>query len=425
MKKNPRMEARGPYDLIVIGGGAAGFFGAINVAAKNPSLDILIVEKTNKLLAKVRVSGGGRCNVAHDCVGPGPLSRHYPRGQKALKKLFTRFQAGDVVEWFAQRGVKLKTEGDGRMFPVTDRSGTIVNCFLSEAERLGIQIEIGLEVVSARKGLEGFALETSGHQTLVAKKILVAIGGHARPSRYEWIKGLGHGISRPIPSLFTFNDTARQFADLMGVSVPTAQVHIMGTSFREKGPVLVTHWGLSGPAVIKLSAWAAGYLFDRNYDFVVLVNWTGEAKEGDARACLVGHGQLRPKQKVAGQPLYGLPLRLWARLCKLSGIDEDKIWSGISTKQRNKLVENLVRCPFHIKGKTTFKEEFVTCGGVGLEGLDLATMESRMVKGMYFAGEVLDIDGETGGFNFQAAWTTAYVAACSIADGETKETKAL
>ncbi|MEQ9412705.1 MAG: NAD(P)/FAD-dependent oxidoreductase [Cyclobacteriaceae bacterium] len=401
------------FDLIVIGGGAAGFFGAINAATNNPNLNILILEKTNRLLSKVRVSGGGRCNVTHHCFEPTPLSKHYPRGQRELKKLFRLFQAKDVVAWFDQRGVKLKTEADGRMFPSTNQSETIIECFLSEANRLKIEIEKKCEVVKIEREGDEFLIFDSNQRKYKAKKILVANGGSSKHSAYQWIEQLGHSIVNPIPSLFTFNDSTKKFKDLMGVSVENATVQIAGTKYKESGPVLITHWGLSGPAVIRLSSWAADYLYQKNYTFTALVNWSGNTEEG-VRDFLNSYRLEHPKQRITGHALYGLPNRLWAQLCLLSEIDELKIWGELPKKNLNRLIENLVRCEFRIKGKTTFKEEFVTCGGVRLDEIDLNTMESKMVPEVYFAGEVLDIDGETGGFNFQSAWTTAYVAAEAI-----------
>jgi len=408
------MKAQDSFDLIVIGGGAAGFFGAINAASNNPNLNILILEKTNKLLSKVRVSGGGRCNVTHHCFEPTSLSKHYPRGQRELKKLFRLFQAKDVVVWFGQRGVELKTEEDGRMFPVTNQSDTIIDCFLSEAYRLNIKIEKNAEVINVKSENDGFSVLDSNQKIYQSKKILIANGGVPKRSAYQWIVELGHSLVDPIPSLFTFNDSLKKFKDLMGVSVENATVQIVGTKFKESGPVLITHWGLSGPAVIKLSAWAAEYLFKKNYEFVVLVNWTGQNSEEEVRDLLSSYRMEHPKQKIIGRALFGLPNRLWVRLCLLSEIDDAKIWGELPKKNLNRLIENLVRCEFRIKGKTTFKEEFVTCGGVSLDEIDLNKMESKIVPGIYFAGEVLNIDGETGGFNFQSAWTTAFVAAKAI-----------
>lgn len=402
------------YDLIVIGGGAAGFFGAIQAAEMNPKLNIIILEKTTKLLSKVRVSGGGRCNVTHHCFEPTELSHHYPRGQKVLKSLFRKYQANDVVNWFEERGVELKTEEDGRMFPVTDNSETIIDCFLRLADEYQIRIETGTAVKHIEPKAEGFEIHIDGGGKFIGKKVLVALGGHPNPQSYECIKPTAHGITTLIPSLFTFNDSEKQFKDLMGVSVPKGVVRIAGSKFFQKGPILVTHWGLSGPAVIKLSAWAAEYLFEKKYEFTALVSWIGETQEETVRASLADYKSTHKKRKIYSYPLYELPQRLWLRLCELAEIEETKIWDELPQRNLNKLMELLIRCPFHIKGKTTFKEEFVTCGGVDLAEINPETMESRNIKGLFFAGEVLHVDGETGGFNFQAAWTTAHIAAVNI-----------
>jgi predicted Rossmann fold flavoprotein len=401
------------FDLIVIGGGAAGFFGAIQAASMKPGLRVLILEKSSKLLSKVRVSGGGRCNVTHNCFNPSLLAHHYPRGEKALKSLFKSFDAEDVVEWFRSKGVTLKTENDGRMFPNTDRSETIIECFLREAERLKINIKMNTPVTSIAREAEMLIVSTKAEE-YKSEKVLVAIGGHANADAYQWIVAAGHSLKKPIPSLFTFNDMHKKFTDLMGISVADATVRIVGTKFSETGPILITHWGLSGPAVIKLSAWAAEYLHDATYLFTVLVNWTGSMQEEMLRKQLTEFKAHRGKLKIVSNPLFNLPNRLWQRLCALSEISEVKIWNELSNRSMNKLIEYLVRCPFEIKGKTTFKEEFVTCGGIDLGNVNLVTMESKVLRNLYFAGEVLDIDGETGGFNFQSAWTTAYVAAKSI-----------
>jgi predicted Rossmann fold flavoprotein len=403
------------FDLIVIGGGAAGFFGAIQAASVTPGLRVMILEKSSKLLSKVRVSGGGRCNVTHHCFNASKLAQHYPRGEKPLKSLFKSFDAEAIVEWFRTKGVILKTEKDGRMFPTTDRSETIIECFLGEADRLKITVKMNSAVTSIASQDDMLRVVTNGGEQYMSAKVLVAIGGHANPNAYQWLISSGHSLRKPIPSLFTFNDSRKVFTDLMGISVPDATVRIAGTKFSEKGPVLLTHWGLSGPAVIKLSAWAAEYLHDVNYVFTVLVNWTGSIQEESLRAQLTAFKGQRGKLKIVSNSMFNLPNRLWQRLCALSEINEGKIWSELSMRSMNKLIEHLIRCQFEIKGKTTFKEEFVTCGGIDLQDVDLTTMESKIVRNVYFAGEVLDIDGETGGFNFQSAWTTAYVAASSMA----------
>lgn len=402
------------FDLIIIGGGAAGFFGAVQAAEMNPGLKILILEKTNKLLSKVRISGGGRCNVTHHCFESTALSHHYPRGQKALKSLFRKYQATDVVEWFAQKGVKLKIEDDGRMFPITDTSETIIDCFMREAKRHQVKIELNTGVTGIKPSPTGFRV-ICDKQKFAGRAVLIAIGGHPNVSAYEFIKDTGHTILPLIPSLFTLNDSQRKFKDLMGVSVSNGVVRIAGTKFFQEGPILITHWGLSGPAVIKLSAWAAEYFHQQKYEATVLIGWIPETREEVVREFLFNYKSGYGKRKVYSYPLYELPQRLWVRLCELAEIDPEKIWGDLSNKNINKLLELLIRCPFSIRGKTTFKEEFVTCGGVDLQEINLESMESKKIKNLFFAGEVLNIDGETGGFNFQAAWTTAQVAARALA----------
>jgi predicted Rossmann fold flavoprotein len=403
------------FDLIVVGGGAAGFFGAIQAVHQKPDLKTIILEKSTKVLSKVRISGGGRCNVTHHDFNPFTLARHYPRGEKALKKLFKVYHAEHVVQWFESRGVPLKSENDGRIFPTTNSSQTVIDCFINEVHRLGIRIETAKDVSGIDQALGGFNVRISDGQIYQAKKILIATGGNPKRSAYDWIAHLNHAVKEPIPSLFTFNDAHKKFKDLMGVSIPHAEVRIQGTKLLQRGPVLLTHWGLSGPAVIKLSAWAAEYLHAVNYNFKILVDWTGGLGEEQVRLRLVEYKSLRSRQKILSDSLFSLPQRLSQRLCELAEVDISKTWSELTQKKINKLVELLIRCPFDIQGKTTFKEEFVTCGGVELEEINLTTMESKRVKNIYIAGEVLNIDGETGGFNFQSAWTTAYIAATAIA----------
>lgn len=404
-----------PYDLIVIGGGAAGFFGAIQAAENRKDLRVLILEKTTKLLAKVKVSGGGRCNVTHHCFTPAALSHHYPRGQKLLKNLFYQFSAADTVSWFEKHGVQLKTEADGRMFPVTDNSQTIIDCFLKAANEHAIEIKMGKEVTKISRALNQFVVHC-GNEEYQADKILLTTGGYHKPENYQWLVDLGHELVPPIPSLFTFNDPSKEFVELMGVAVPNAEVRIAGTKFLQAGAVLITHWGLSGPAVIKLSAWAAEYLHQQNYRFTALVNWTG-LPELQVRETLMKLKLLSGKKGIVTSSQFDLPRRLWEFLCAKSEIEPGRAWSEIPNKQINKLIEFVYACPFAIRGKTTFKEEFVTCGGIALSDIDLKTMESKKVPGLFLAGEVLNVDGETGGFNFQAAWTTAWVASHSIITG--------
>lgn len=406
------------YDLIVVGGGAAGFFGAIQAAEMNPRLKILILEKSKKVLSKVKVSGGGRCNVTHNCQHPGQLSKHYPRGKNFLKKLFQEFDAENTIAWFRSKGIHLKVEEDGRMFPVTDDSQTIIDCFLQQVSRLKIELLREKSVINIKPNGTLFEVECADKITFQARSVLVAIGGHPNKGAYEFISSLRHRVQNPIPSLFTFNDSEKSFRELMGIAVPDAEVRIAGTKFVQRGPVLITHWGLSGPAVIRLSAWAAEELFAKNYDFVVLVNWLGGAGEEEVRQQLLSFKETKKHKRVMGHALFSLPSRLSQKLCSVAGVEDEKTWGDLSMRTLNKLLEQLIRCTFHIKGKTTFKEEFVTCGGVDLSEIDTMRMESKFFKNLYFAGEVIHVDGETGGFNFQAAWTTAYVAAKAIASND-------
>jgi predicted Rossmann fold flavoprotein len=401
------------FNLVVVGGGAAGFYAAIHSAEMHPGLKVLILEKSNKLLSKVRVSGGGRCNVTHHCFNPIKLSHHYPRGEKFLRSIFKEYDAEKTVAWFEEKGVHLKVESDGRMFPTTDDSETIIDCFTREAARLNVKINLAAPVISLKPNGNIFVVET-GCGTFHTEKVLIAIGGSPKAEAYQWLRDLGHKIHPPIPSLFTFNDSGKKFIDLMGISVPNAEVRIAGSKFAQSGALLITHWGFSGPAIIKLSSWAAEYLYALHYNFTALISWIGPCKEETIRTFLQSQKAARSKQKIYGNPLFDLPQRLWTRLCELSGIQEEKIWGEVAQKNLNKLLENLIRCPFDIRGKTTFKEEFVTCGGLDLNEVDVSTMESKIVKGIFFAGEVLNIDGETGGFNFQSAWTTAFIAARSL-----------
>jgi predicted Rossmann fold flavoprotein len=409
------------YDVVIVGGGAAGFFAAIEISAQNSNLRIVILEKTSQLLAKVRISGGGRCNVTHHCFEPTPLSRHYPRGQKALKQMFRAFHAADAVKWFGERGIALKAEDDGRMFPVTDSSQTVIDCFTREVSRAGTEVITGCEVTGLKPESGALTVSCRNGKKFSGKKVLVAMGGHAKQEAYQWLMESGLTIGPPIPSLFTFNDLSKEFTDLMGVSVQDAEVQIAGTKFSSRGPVLITHWGLSGPAVITLSAWAAQQLHDAHYKFTVLVNWTGDQSEDSIRETFRQKNKTEGARKIFSHPMFRIPQRLWEKLCTKAQVSESLVWAEAPAKSLNRLLEFLLRCPFEISGKTTFKEEFVTCGGVDLNELNLETMESRKVPGLYFAGEVLDIDGETGGFNFQSAWTTAFLAARHITMPGTKK----
>lgn len=410
------------YDVVIVGGGAAGFFCAAELADRAKGCRILILEKTPRLLSKVRISGGGRCNVANGEQNPFRLATHYPRGEKKLKDLFRLFSTADTIEWFRRRGVELKCEPDGRMFPATNSSATIVDCFLNEAKDHSIEIVTNEEVCDIKQTGTQLNVTTRSGSSLNSHAVVITSGGHAKASAYDFISKLGITIRSPQPSLFTFNVPDSPLRNLMGVSVSDAEVRVVGTRFVQKGALLITHWGVSGPAVIKLSAWAAEHLASSNYDFTVSINWIGSS-EAEVRNTLETQRKQSPKGRVAATPVFSIPSRLWASLVTLADAGENLVWGEMPNRVLNKLVENMVNFHLPIQGKTTFKEEFVTCGGVDLAELDLQRMESKRCPHLHFAGEVLDIDGETGGFNFQAAWTTAYIAAKAVADSLKEKTR--
>ena len=400
----------GASKVAVIGGGAAGFFAALSAAEHHPSAQVVLFEKTAKLLSKVKISGGGRCNVTHHCFSPSALSKHYPRGGKQLKKGFGTFQASDTVAWFESRGVALKTEDDGRMFPTTDSSQTIIDCLVREAERLGVEIRMQAAVRDLVP-LDGGGFDLDGERF---DKVIVATGGSPKREGLAWLEALGHTIVDPVPSLFTFNMPGESVTDLMGVAVPEARVRIQGTKLVQDGPVLITHWGMSGPAVLKLSAWGARDLAERNYHFSVQINWIGIPNEAEVAQIMDDTVAEMRNKKVANACPFDLPKKFWGYLLGRAGIGVDAVCYELGKKAKNKLVNTLLNDIYDVRGKTTFKEEFVTCGGVALGEVDFSTMESRIVPGLHFAGEVLDVDGVTGGFNFQAAWTTGFVAGRSL-----------
>jgi predicted Rossmann fold flavoprotein len=395
--------------VAIIGGGAAGFFSALSVKEHHPNSKVTIFEKSNKLLSKVKVSGGGRCNVTHACFSPSQLSKSYPRGGKHLKKAFSVFQTKDTIEWFSRRGVELKAEEDGRMFPTTDNSQTIIDCFLKEASQKNIKI---LEQSPIRKIVpekEGYTLHLEGTSEHF-NKVIIATGGSPKMSGFYWLKQLGHSISPPLPSLFTFNIPSDQVKILMGLVVENATVRIQGTKLSHSGPVLITHWGMSGPAILKLSAWGARELAENNYNFNIQINWLSIKSDEDANEIIDNELPHMRKKKIMNACPFELPNRMWKFLLEKVGINPDSVWLELSKKNRNKLLNILLNDIYEVKGKTTFKEEFVTCGGIKLSDISFTSMESRVCKNLYFAGEVLDIDGITGGFNFQGAWTTGYIA---------------
>ncbi len=404
--------------LIVIGGGAAGFFCAINAARMNPALKVTLLEKSNKLLSKVKVSGGGRCNVTHACFDIIEMSKRYPRGQNFVKKTFHQFFTTDTIHWFKERGVELKTETDGRMFPVSNSSQTIIDCLLKEAGKFGVNVLLNKEV--KRINIVPIAIGTiiniqfSNGETMLADYVCVASGGFPKSSQFDWLKELGHTIEEPVPSLFTFNMPHHPITKLMGVSVENATIKIPGAKLEESGPLLITHWGLSGPAVLKLSARGARELAKRNWEFEIRVNWVSPNNDLILRDIFFQQRTKNAAQKITSKNNFGLPNRLWEFLAGQAGVTPEMRWADLPTAIQNKFIKNLCAFEVAIKGKTTFKEEFVTAGGIKLNEVDANTMMSKKVPNLFFAGEVLDVDGITGGYNFQHAWTSGWVAAKAV-----------
>ena len=397
-------------DLIVIGGGAAGFFTAIRLAEQVPSSRILILEKSNKLLSKVKVSGGGRCNVTHACFDPKEMIDHYPRGSQELLGPFHRFLCGDMMEWLEERGVPTKIESDGRVFPVTDRSQTIIDCFLEICSQRDIMIRTSEAMQSLSYERETWVVSTlSGN--LKARRVMIATG--STPSVWKILGAMGLKITPPVPSLFTFNIKHRLLEGLMGLSVPAGLIRITDSRIQAEGPILITHWGLSGPAVLRLSAWAARELNEVDYAFQISVDWSGQGRAAVSEI-LEQRRHEHGRKKVKAFPLEGFARRFWERICEQSGIREEN-FASLSRQKFDRLVGLVTECRLEVSGKSTFKEEFVTCGGVDRKELDFKTMQSKQFPGLYFAGEVIDIDAITGGFNFQAAWTEAYIAAEDMA----------
>ena len=380
----------------------------------NPSLRVTIIEKSNKLLSKVKVSGGGRCNVTHACFDIIEMSKQYPRGQHFVKKAFHQFSTTDTIKWFEERGVKLKAEEDGRMFPVTDSSQTIIDCLLREAAKYGVEIVMKSEVRSLGSEEEKFRIETSDFRHLTSDFVCIASGGYPKSSLFDWLKETGHSIEEPVPSLFTFNLPRHPITKLMGVSVEKSKVKIQNTKLEEAGPLLITHWGLSGPAVLRLSAWGARELGVKSYEFRVVVNWLPEFNEQNLKEKFHQFRITNASQKIISRNSFGLSSRLWEFLAEQSGIKDEWRWADLPSTEQNRFIKTLFNYECEVRGKTTFKEEFVTAGGIKLNEVDANTMMSKKVPNLFFAGEVLDVDGITGGFNFQHAWTSGWVAAKSI-----------
>ncbi len=396
--------------IAIIGGGAAGFFSAIHAAASGAH--VVIFEKGSKVLTKVKISGGGRCNVTHAAYENSHLVKHYPRGGRFLKKSFQHFSVKDTIAWFESRGVHLKTESDGRMFPITDQSQSVIDALRNEVEKEGVEIKLHSPVIGIDRLETGFIVRTK-QTDFEVDRVIVTTGGHPKKEGFHMLEKLNHPIVPPIPSLFTFNAPQTTLKKLAGISVTNAHVKLEGSKLAYQGPLLITHWGVSGPAVLKLSAFGARWLFEKGYKTNVHIRWVAELSENEIRQHLLEYKNVHPKKKISTNPLFGLPKRLWEHLVDSSEITAEKNWMEINKKQINKLEQHIFCYILHMEGKTTFKEEFVTAGGVDLKSVNPQTMESKLVPHLYFAGEVLDIDGITGGFNFQAAWTTGFLAGVS------------
>ena len=397
--------------VAIIGGGAAGFFSALSVKEHHPEAEVILFEKSQELLSKVRISGGGRCNVTNALSSISAFSKSYPRGAKFLKKAFQIFNNQDSIQWFESRGVPLKVEPDGRMFPISNKSESIVECLMNEAKKLGVQIEMGVSVGNIQPNQEQIEIDfiRGKEKPELFDRVIVASGGSPRRKGLEWLEELGHQVEEPVPSLFTFNMPKEDVVSLMGVSVQDVAVSIQGSKYRSSGPLLITHWGMSGPAILKLSAFAARELALRHYTFKAQISWIGFINQEEVLAELQKKVTAEPTKTCLKAKPFDFPQRFWAYLLHRCNLPENQLWGELGKKKLDKLISVLSNDIYEVQGKTTFKEEFVSCGGLALTEVD-ANMQSRRVSGLYFAGEILDIDGITGGFNFQAAWTTGYIA---------------
>ena len=398
------------FDILIVGGGAAGFFTAINIVEKNPSLKVAILERGSEVLNKVRISGGGRCNVTHACFEPNELVKFYPRGEKELRGPFHQFCSGDTVEWFEKHGVELKIEADGRMFPVSNSSQTIIDCFIDATKKLGISVLTNQSVQSIFKKDAHWKVETQS-ETYLSEKLILATGSN--PKVWEMLQNFGHAVVSPVPSLFTFNIKDPRIAALPGVSA-LVSVKVIGTKLESSGPLLITHWGMSGPAILKLSAWGALILFEKNYQFSIAINWLNDIDSDDAEKILKELKLEHAKKAVSKKSPFELTNRLWESLVMASGIDAETKWADLSKNQLQNLSHQLTNSIFNVNGKSTFKEEFVTAGGIDLKEINFKTMESKLHENLYFAGEIVNIDAVTGGYNFQNAWTSGFIVANSI-----------
>lgn len=401
----------------IIGGGAAGFFAAIHVKMNFPEATVHLLEKSTKVLSKVKVSGGGRCNVTNAQSSIAELAKAYPRGGKQLKKIFPEFYTKHTIEWFEERGVELVTQEDQCIFPKAQNSQIIIDCFLNEVERLGISVKTSCGVTQLAPLFDGIELTLNTNEVLNYDKVILATGGSPKLSGFDWLERLGHKIEPPVPSLFTFNMPNEKIRELMGVVVENALAKIKGEKLSADGPLLITHWGMSGPAILVLSSFGARLLAEKNYEFVVQVNWVTEINHNKVYETLENLTSEHSAKQIQTIRPYFLPTRLWHFLLEKAEIPHDRKWSELGKKGLNKLLQLLTNDEYQVKGKTTFKEEFVTCGGVSLASINMKTMESKVVPNLYFAGELMDIDAITGGYNFQAAWTTGFIAG-KLLEGE-------
>ena len=398
------------FDIIIVGGGAAGFFTAINIVEKNPKLKVAILERGGDVLQKVRISGGGRCNVTHACFEPNELVKFYPRGEKELRGPFHQFGSGDTIEWFENHGVELKVEADGRMFPVSNSSQTIIDCFLQATQKLGIVVLTGQSVQSIFKKENEWKIETQ-IENYLAEKLILATGSN--PKIWEMLQTFGHVVVSPVPSLFTFNIKDSRIKELPGVAA-LVTVKVKDSKLTSTGPLLITHWGMSGPAILKLSAWGARILHDKNYQFTIFVNWLNDADQEEVEKKLKELKQEHAKKSVSKKSPFELTNRLWESLVIASGIEIETKWADLSKTQLQSLTNQLTNGTFQVNGKSTFKEEFVTAGGIDLKEINFKTMESKLHENLYFAGEIVNVDAITGGYNFQNAWTSGFIVAKAI-----------
>jgi len=397
--------------FIVIGGGAAGFFAAINAAELNPELEVLILEGSNKVLQKVKVSGGGRCNVTHACFTPNELIEFYPRGKKELRGPFHQFMTGDTMEWFENRGVPLKIEDDNRIFPESNSSQTIIDCFLESAKKAGVKVQTSTRVEAIEKKEKNFVIKTNS-EDFIADYLLIASGSNTKV--WQMTEKLGHSIIQPVPSLFTFNIADERLKDIPGTSVPNATVKVLNSKLEAQGPLLITHWGLSGPGILKLSAWGALELYKKDYQFEIEVNWLSKKNEEVFEALKLAKKEHSKKQVVLRSIFDKISKRLWEQFVIASQISSNSQWAQLSNKDLESLANQLSKSRFKVSGKSTFKDEFVTAGGINLKEINFKRYESKLHKKLFFAGEVLNIDAVTGGFNFQNAWTGGWIVANSL-----------